>query len=1176
MAEIDRTKFSYRHHSFMVFVDGVEIPWVFIQFRMQLDSPTMVEIHVEPDDLIERIRPKSYVHIFMSDPYLEETSVEGRPEKEFDRNSSFDKKRYFLCFEGELQGITESESAESRSMVLSCSDLFGVINNTSLELVQINQSIHLPMINGSTFYGSFTAPPGQNQSVLKYAIYAAMGFGDISTDADATTATREQQLANRTDQQFPTLRDGRKGSQSYFYYDAVRLALKYFIQFNSSYRLQATRTRLFYKMSGIADQTFQRFMERRVAQTLITNGFENVPFMTLGDLMRYMLAVGLHSYTSMLFPVLNDKATEGAWNQYLFLPNLYYALPPACNWIFPEHIQSLNASRFFSQEPTRIGVLDPMVGQFGLLHVAPNGLTDTLTGGDPPLDPRSNTGRRSPEAFFGSNPLVTANPRNEKDLDFLPFRITSEAENPTTNPNLLRLLSPLEIEKGVIYRASDISVEYFAGIHGTTNVLKGDSEFRREGAEKAKLDSAIQSLIVDQSDYIKYVQALTEYRLSIEQLNRDVTLAGPFNPWPVVGFPVVVCRQDRSYRGLLVGLNHTVGASGEAQTVYNLAYTTLFRPKAAGVGNLDADIRETVNKTKEAKRAAETAQKSSDDLKENLPEKSLEETPFKVTVDAKLQVRDLKSVSEAVQVLRSSTKNWRTDVDLSGVVQAINKFHDDIPTQVRNRVGSDIQDVSSFVGSLNTVVVDSKSLFSSKTIILPGQQYGESMSDYDRRHQSNLAEFFEPTTPETATYTMRVGSLLRLFDHILDYPRLATGAVTGITTAGIFSQSDYAFPTQGSPIELPATVYINEFNNKVFTVDYARSGLRDTKSYADLVSSPISVVSSTVVRRLSYALNRSSFLLGADTRESQGYFLLIVGPRTELSSYGERGETTTERWYFTDLDELVDGLIERVIRLAAETNDTDNLDAYSNGLTKKIDDLVKDRTRADLLALRARIDLNKLRSSVESLTESAPIMPFANPRLLDPATVEEEYQGVLGEADQLKSRDPSGLSSVFQQAADLDPRLLQGLATESFFRLSASIFAFDSESTRQTLYDNWERSGDVHKEVNRFGRRKNAVTLEDFLNRADLTLYEETARFGPFTRTFYRMSAGGGTGSYFDKILSNDNRVIGQADGDRDILQIRQDVYPERSNPALYEAARQEIILSYSRVHFVPRALRGK
>lgn len=1175
MAEIDRTKFSYRHHSFLVFVDGVEIPWVFIQFRTQLDAPTMVEIHVEPDDLIERLRPKSYVHIFMSDPYLEETAVEGRPEKEFDRNSGFDKKRYFLCFEGELQGVTESESAESRSMVLSCADLFGVINNTSLELVQINQSIHLPMINGSTFYGSFTAPPGQDQSVLKYAIYAAMGFGDINTDADATTASRERQLASRTDQQFPKLRDGRQGSQSYFYYDAVRLALKYFMQFNSSYRLQSTRTRLFYKMSGIADQTFQRFMERRVAQTLITNGFENVPFASLGDLMRYMLAVGLHSYTSMLFPVLNNKVTEGAWNQYLFLPNLYYALAPACNWIFPEHVQSLNASRFFAQEPTRIGVLDPMVGQFGLLHVAPNGLTDVLTGGTPPLDPRSSTGRKSPEAFFGSNPLVTATPRNEKDLDFLSFRITSEAENRETNPNLLRFLSPTEIEKGVIYRSSDISVEYFAGIHGTTNVLKGDSEFRREGAEKAKLDSAVQSLIVDRSDYIKYTQALTEYRLSIEQLNRDVTLAGPFNPWPVVGFPVVVCRQDRSYRGLLVGLNHTVGASGEAQTVYNLAYTTLFRPKASGVGSLDAGIRETTNKVRDAKKATEAAQKSADDLKKNLPEKSLSETPSGVIVDAKLQAADLKPVSEAIQTLQSSTKSWRADSSLSGVVQAINKFHDDLPSQVRNRAGEDIRAVASFTDDLNTVVVDSKSLFSSKTIILPGQQYGESMSDYDRRHQSNLAEFFEPTTPETATYTMRVGSLLRLFDHILDYPRLPAGAVTGITTAGVYAQPDYAFPTQGVPIVLPTAAYTAEFNGKVFTVDYARSGLSVTSPYSDLVASPLSVVSSTVVRRLSTVLNKSSFL-GVDTRQEQGFYILVVGPSAELSSDGKRGETTTERWYFTDLDELVDGLIERVIRLAAETNDAEELDNYASGLTKKIDRLFKLHSTADLLSSAARIDLKNLRSSVDSLVEDVPIMPFANARLLDPATVEEEYSGVLGESEQLKSRDSSGLSSLFQQAADLDPRLLQGIATESFFRLSASIFAFDSEGARQTLYDNWTRSGDVHKEVNKFGRRKNAVTLEDFLNRADLTLYEETARFGPFARTFYRMSASGTAGSYFDKILSNDNRVIGQADGDRDILQLRQEVYPESSNPALYETARQEIILNYSRVHFVPRALRGK
>lgn len=1141
----------------MVFVDGVEIPWVFIQFRMQLDSPTMVEIHVEPDDLIERIRPKSYVHIFMSDPYLEETSVDGRPEKEFDRNSSFDKKRYFLCFEGELQGITESESVESRSMVLSCSDLFGVINNTSLELVQINQSIHLPMINGSTFYGSFTAPPGQNQSVLKYAIYAAMGFGDISTDADATTATREQQLANRTDQQFPTLRDGRKGSQSYFYYDAVRLALKYFIQFNSSYRLQATRTRLFYKMSGIADQTFQRFMERRVAQTLITNGFENVPFMTLGDLMRYMLAVGLHSYTSMLFPVLNDKATEGAWNQYLFLPNLYYALAPACNWIFPEHIQSLNASRFFSQEPTRIGVLDPMVGQFGLLHVAPNGLTDTLTGGDPPLDPRSNTGRRSPEAFFGSNPLVTANPRNEKDLDFLPFRITSEAENPTTNPNLLRFLSPLEIEKGVIYRASDISVEYFAGIHGTTNVLKGDSEFRREGAEKAKLDSAIQSLIVDQSDYIKYVQALTEYRLSIEQLNRDVTLAGPFNPWPVVGFPVVVCRQDRSYRGLLVGLNHTVGASGEAQTVYNLAYTTLFRPKATGV-DLSGSARDLRAKAREARKTNEVVQDRTNVLKGLLPEKTLKEDPKDVVDVAKSQAKDLTALSAAITTLRSDTRDWRTASSLEGVVVALEKYRDSLPDQVKTRSSKELNNVIDFVNGFSIKILNNLFQFKGKTITIGQGSAPTSVSDYSQRHSSGAIAVPEQ---ETRTYRPRMDSYLEVVDHILDYPPIPPGASTGVYYDRS-SRPGFAFPAKGAAYVTTLFAHKYYYENKEFTLRYDRTGsLTLSGKLSEVLTRGLD--SAEILRKYFTAIGEGTNFLTT----SEGVYIFDVG-RAE----GEDQET----WYITELNNVVDAAIERAIRVSSGFSDVEGVTAKVNGLYPAIDQLEGKILEAANKAKEIRKDLQALVKPVEGAVEFAPIMPFANPRLLDAATVEEEYREVLGESTELSSLTPSSLSSVFQTAADFNPQILQDLGADSFFRLSASIFAFDSESTRQTLYDNWERSGDVHKEVNRFGRRKNAVTLEDFLNRADLTLYEETARFGPFTRTFYRMSAGGGTGSYFDKILSNDNRVIGQADGDRDILQIRQDVYPESSNPALYEAARQEIILSYSRVHFVPRALRGK
>lgn len=1184
MAKMDRTKFSYRHHSFMVFVDGVEIPWLFLQFRTNLGAPSTVEVYVEPDELIERIRPKTYIHIFMSDPYNEDEPEEGRPDQEYERNSKFDKERYKLCFEGQIQGITESESAESRSMVLSCSDLFPIINNTMLELVQLNPGIHIPLINGSTFYGSFTAPPGNSQ-ILNYVIFAAMGFNEIDTDPDTTNAEREEQLVSRASQQFPLLRDGRQSADEYFFFDAVRLALKYFIQFNASYRLQAMRSRLFDKMFGIGDQTFQRFMERRIAQTLITRGFENVPYASLGQLMSFMLGVGLHNHTSMLFPVPNDESKEGAWNQYLFLPNLYYAIAPPCNWVFPEHVQSLNATRFFHQEPTRIGVRDPMVGQFGLMHLAPGGLTEQLTGGNPPTDPNSSA-RRSPEILMGSNPAVTVQPRGERELDQISFRIQNEAENAITNPNLLRLMSPIEIEKGIVYRISDISIEYFAGVHGATDVIDGDSEFRQEEPVKEKLDDEIQILIRDQSGYVEYAQTLAEYRLTIEQLNRDVTIAGPFNPWVVAGFPVMVCRQDRSYRGLLASVNHTVGASGEAQTVYNLAYTTLFQPKIGWLDNIPSGLKDISDQADRSRRASDKAQKTADALKEDLPEKTLKEEPVDVEKEARSQVEDLKSVAEAIRVLRTDTKSWRKDANFIGLDTAMQRFRNNLPDQVRSRTDKDLGEITNAIGLLRSINRDTRHLFASKEVQPKPLPYSEFLGGYNETHTTELGSVISPQA--VSTYRPRVESYLRMVDHIFDYPPLPAGATEGTTTAGVTTAPGFESPAVGEPTTLDAGTYRSQYENTRFTLYYTRSDSPSlTAPFKDLLRSPDDLAEMETIRnRFDEWLRNILFLTGSGAVLSErGNIFLFLGLEKDVNQDAEVTQSEFQvRWSLTRMEELVDGLIERAIRLVSGFSDAAGVDDYVAKLNPRIDALSKDRERSDEERRKTRNDLQNLNDQVtQSVVETAPIMPFANPNLLDPAKVEEEYERVLGRSELLSSVVPEALSSAFQQAVDIDARLLQGISTASFFRMAANIFNFDSTSERQSLYDNWINQGNAHREINRFNRRAGALTLREFLDRTDLTLYEETARFGPFSRTFYRMSSTAGLAvtvttrsSYFDCLLGNNPKVVKGSEADQDVEQIREDVYFEANNPLLYEEARQDLILEYARRHFVPRALRGK
>jgi len=1176
VAEVDRTKFSQRHHSFMIFVDGVEIPWLYLQIRCQLEAPTTVEVHVEPDDLIERIRPKSYIHIFMSDPYNEDEPANGRPEQEYERNSKFDKHRYYMCFEGQIQGITESESAESRSMVLSCSDLFSVINNTSLDLVQLDNGIHIPMVNGSTFYGSYVDGNTGDDSFLKYVIYAAMGFA--TTDPASDQATRDDQLLKAADQQYPVLRDGRQGRDKYFYFDAVRLAMKYFIQFNASYRLQTMRSRLFDKMFGITDQTFTRFMERRVAQTLINNGFTNVPYNNLGQLMAYMLGLGLHSYTSMLFPVPNSRSTEGAWNQYLFLPNLYYAIPPSCNWIFPDHIQSLNASRFFLQEPTRIGVNDTMVGGVGLMHLAPQNLTELLTGGTPAVSSK-NQSVPSPEMLFAANPVSarpSVTPRGERELDGQPFRLTGGAENPISNPNLLRMLSASEVEKGIVFRISNISVEYFAGVHGTTDASLANAGFSDKKEIQKKLDDNIKEQVREESDYIRYNRTITNYRLSLERLSRDVSLAGPFNPWAVVGFPTIICRADRSYRGLLTGLVHTVGASGEAQTVYSTAYTTLFRPK---FGEFSAGLREVKKLSTDSSKAEEelnslvTSIRSSDSKLTATDPKSLQ-TELKQSADA------LSLVEDALGQFDTDIKNWEKRESLVPLVTALTKLEANLPADAKTTIGDLIPETKTAIEALQKAVTSTQPKIKTfRANVIPTDT--PEMADWVAEHTGEPRDSKQPVSRD---FPLNMKGHLALVDFLFDY-KPQPGFAHLFTTADIRTAPGFASPPLGNRRELDQHTFAREFKDTSLDLSYTRDrnfGVVSNVAYFipggdDAIDGVRNTFTSALDEVDSAIAGFGRLVDPFNNFETRGFVTINISPSETFEVDGQLFEGSQTRWTITKLQELIQGMLTRVVLAVSAIPAPENRAEVFDRVRQQLRQLEDALSAVESRKAEVQNATADLLQQGDSLVESAPIMPFANPKLMNPAEVEKEYSPVLGNYAEFPGLSPQGSTVDFQTAEDLDGRLLQGLAGENFFKLATKIFNFDSKQARQTLYDNWVRSGDVQREINKFARRKDALTLKEFLKRTDLTLYEETARSGPFTRTYYRMaSAPGADSSYFDCLLENPKVVSGTTAADIDIRQMRNTVYREKDYRFLYEKARQEIILRYSRLHFVPRALRGK
>jgi len=1124
----NKTKYSMRHHDFIVFIDGVEIPWLTLQMTAAMGQPSTVDIYIEPDDLMERVRPKALVHVFMSDPFRKADDADPVPENEGDRPQKYYRKNYFLAFEGELQTITETWTDNSAALVLGCSDLTNIIHNTSLDLVQLTSGIRIPLINGSTFYGDFLSLSGTN-SAMNAVIYAAMGF-DPEEVASQQGKTAEAKLA--ASQAIPVLKDKiSTDPDEYYYHEAVRIALKYFTQFNASYRLQALRTRLFDKISGIPDQTFRRLMSARVAQTLITSGFQNVPNRSLGQLLNFMLNMGLHQPTSVFFPV-KTGGERNAWSQYLFLPNLYYAIPPSCNWLFKENLTTINSSRAFLREPTRLMVRDPMVGNLGLVHMAPRSLTSFLqsTGSGAPV-PHTVDGVRSPLTFNAARTeedfTTDPNIRGEAALDRAPFTLNPDSDESESNPNLLKYLTPLEVEKGILFRTSDMSIEYFAGKSTVRSAFGASVDADDDEERRQDLNAQVERAIQNDDSYIRYMQSLANYRLSLEQLNRDINANGPFNPWATPGFPAMICRPDRSYRGLLTKVTHTISSTGTAQTLYDFAVTTLFRPKT-GTRNEIADQRRLENQLDEAEVELNRA---------------IEE--FNESLDLEVDERDISDLEEIVRKSVEPTdrtpyieeistfRDWRGVEINRGLLMAwyaIRKARDDLRGEVN--LNPPLERLRHIV---NFDIDRSRDYFKLRSAPVPELQIVEGES----------------------TTVYRDVDFTPFLDDKLEAGQIALN----------YSPEVFIGPAGEREIQR---------NNQRLELTYWSGDSKDGDP-----GSVSLLFGEAVLDPSGLASDLKQFL--QDIQANYGR-AVVRGEFTDLQVSGSDITVETESGgtqVISDLGGVVDFLLDDALaRLQAGQQ------------AARIANIRERKQARDTAQLNLRESLGLFEEAVEQ----PPVPDFLNTNLLDPLSVEKVYEPVLGSSTALSQTfDYSGDSPpplLRRSDGSLSAATLQ--ARDAIITLALRIYDFsedinpsldqaeeEGDPFRATpLYSQWENEGDIPQRINEFARRSydDMVTLDDFLRINGLQLKTEAASFGPVQRSFFRMTNNTGRQSYFDKLHDGNTGQEGSdssnsaLDGINDVRQ----VYPPSLYKFLYEAGRQEFLLEYARRHFVPRGLSGK
>lgn len=558
----------------ILFVDGVEIPFSSLEVTVGMDTPSVLRVAIRPDALVDQFRPKSWVHVFVRKLFPQENPDLQRAAER--RSQQWDEETFFLYWEGELIGVQDQETADNRVVQLTAIDLWNIPGSAVLSMVDVGQGLKVPMLNGSTYFvdalGGGSLTQTLQQSLLSYL------FGGGNSDISTTPAVRALQ-----DTVIATTRATRTIGQ------LGQLVLRYLAPYNASYGLQLVRTRLAEKLVSLSDNMLRAFIAEKLARDVVGQNMNQAPASTVLDFLAQTIRPFFHQYTTILAPVPPDDQAvlpavtpdtqSGQTRMYrslAILPDLYYAVAPLCNWLFPDQYLSKNVDRQFMVEPTRLGLRSALTGALGLVHLAPAQLESILRGVGAQVVDGDTTTTRFMGARTGSELRIAAADNLETVLNTNGFFVGGV--------NLLNYLTPEEIEKGIVYmQDSNDQLQFLLAAVVNSRAQRAENQQDPRAVLDAYVRAAKQ---VDNpvaepdsiTDYQRYMRALAEYQLMFRRNSRDVQVTGVFNPWPIVGLPAIVAREGRSFRALLVGVTSRIQFAGDASTSYVFDYTQLLRP----------------------------------------------------------------------------------------------------------------------------------------------------------------------------------------------------------------------------------------------------------------------------------------------------------------------------------------------------------------------------------------------------------------------------------------------------------------------------------------------------------------------------------------------------------------------------------------------------------------------
>jgi len=1175
MTDNKETRFTQtRRIDALVFIDGVEVPFTWLEVSFVADQPSTAAISVEPDALTDRWRPRSLVHIFVRLPFSDDLPAEDKSVAGRARDVDFDKKSFALYWEGELTSIADEEGAERRQTVIRCMDAWLIPQTAQLSMVQAGADLSVPLVNGSTFV---PAALGDDGSLSEIIINGLIAFLFRQPQGDSVTPVKETT-------------EPPKGLA-----DLAVLLLEFLAPYNAAYGLQVARSQLVAKLTGINDATLGKFVTQIMAEEIIRGAAPQYDASTVWGLLISTLSKFFYHTVTLPFPLPGDKQ----YRSLAVVPNLHYALPPFCNWLFPDQYQQRTIGREFMDEPTRLGIKTSLAEATGdVIHMAPHALVSEILA--------SLGAGTTPADVFGSqgSALPTDKELSER-FAAIGFFAANADGTPNTTRNLLKYLSAEEIEKGIIYQQDQNDYQAIlarAAVAAKTDTSSADSIEQQGTTYAGQVNTA--------GSYPYYTRWLAEYQLTMRKLSRAVAVSGPFNPWPVVGLPVLLVRQGRSYRGLLTALTSRIDFTGQTQTSYQIDYGMLVRPTL-----LPSDVDTAAQEVGKAFSDANAALRAASD-KVGV-ESEATDTLDEIDEQARL-------LSEAVNKVAASSEYSNARIDARNVLYLLGTSTGAATLRslalyatVSADISSAVPDVDSLVES--GVAADAARVFSA---------LGLTQQDITLIGEAQLARYAgsKPLPSLLRAYHSWLSAAKRLMQSF--YAAVSLDSSSGDAVAGGSSPDEAAY-LASLERDRQLAARIAELDKKIAALEGAqgtafsmrnemireredlaatREELRDQPARYDWLATldawrrqyaadplypSMPVLSQLLVTSIGYAtgavtnrayseISKSRALSSInkvfdDLRLLYDRYLRVTA--AEANAEADTSASSVRNAMLTvPLSTVIGDLGQRYVELTEVTFTDEQRQAL-----RELDEAIAG-VRQKLDAVSGMVQDNEL--------EIPPLFPFSNTALslvseydkavaaiVQPRYPEGEY------ATRLDGAVSKALSTLLDITRSDRPDIQRNtvLAYDAFIRVARKVFPLADDSNNVTEYQEHKTAGDVHAWANRVQARK-TVSLEDFVTRNHLTLvlHAEGSPFG--VGYFYQMksatvtghSGGQGVGGYFSKLGSTDIAPSG-SNLARSLNEVRaaagrNEVYRR----ILSEEARQALVLEYARKHAVPAAYQGK